>query len=346
MDLESVAAAKNGTLRILVTRLRFLGDIVMTTPVVEALKERYPGSQIYYLAGSAYADVLEGNPFLEGIIRMGDGAASYAGTVRMLRSMKFAAALDLFYNPATANLLLLSGIPVRIGGGRRFRKLFYTMTWKPPVDGESAVKQHMYPLRLLDVPRSDGTPRVYLSGGEMEWGRARLAAACGGESAGGGVVAMHPGGSWPSKRWPPARFGELAERLILSGRKVILLTGPGEESIVSEVRSIAAGAFIAPAMGIRETSSLIKACDALIADDGGILHLSVALGVPTVGIFGPTEPEIWFPYVGKGPFEVAGGREECVPCHLHLCGDMRCMEAVKVDEIEERLARVTGWNAK
>ena len=75
MDLENVAAAKNGALRILVTRLRFLGDIVMTTPVVEALKERYPGAQIYYLAGSAYADVLEGNPFLEGIIRMGDGAA-------------------------------------------------------------------------------------------------------------------------------------------------------------------------------------------------------------------------------------------------------------------------------
>lgn len=346
MDLEAVAAEKNGTLRILVTRLRFLGDIVMTTPVVEALKERYPGSRIYYLAGSAYADVLEENPFLEGIVRMGDGAVSYARTVRSLRSMNFTAALDLYYTPATANLLLLSGIPVRIGGGRRCRKLFYTMTWEPPVDGGSAVKQHMYPLRMLDVQRGDGMPRVYLSGSEMECGRSRLAAACGGESTGRGVVAIHPGGSWALKRWPPARFAELAKRLIFSGRKVILLTGPGEESIVNEVRSAAPGAVVAPTMGIRETASLIKACGALVADDGGILHLSVALGVPTVGIFGPTEPEIWFPYEGKGPFEVAGGREECAPCHLHRCGDPRCMEAVKVDEIEERLARVSGWDAK
>ena len=346
MNLEQVAAVKNGTLRILVTRLRFLGDIVMTTPVVEALKERYPGSQIYYLAGSAYADVLEENPFLEGIIRMGEGAASYAGTVRRLRSMNFTAALDLFYTPATANLLLFSGIPVRIGGGRRCRKLLYTMTWKPPVDGGSAVKQHMYPLRMLDVQRGDGMPRVYLSVRETEWGRSRLAEACGGESTVRGAIAIHPGGSWPSKRWPPSRFGELARRLIFSGRKVILLTGPGEESIVNEVRSTAAAAVVAPTMGIRETASLIKACDALVADDGGILHLSVALGLPTVGIFGPTEPEIWFPYEGKGPFEVAGGREECAPCNLHRCGDPRCMDAVKVDEIEERLARVTGWNAK
>lgn len=346
MDLESVAAEKNGTLRILVTRLRFLGDIVMTTPVVEALKERYPGARIHYLAASAYADVLEENPFLEGIIRMGDGAASYAKTVRRLRSMDFTAALDLFYTPAIANLLLLSGIPVRIGGARRCRKLFYTMTWKPPADGRSAVKQHMYPLRMLDVPRVDGMPRVYLSGREMELGRSRLAAACGGGSMGRGVVAIHPGGSWPSKRWPPPRFGELAKRLIFSGRKVILLTGPGEESIVNEVRSTAPGAVLAPTMGIRETASLIKACDALVADDGGILHLSVALGLPTVGIFGPTEPDVWFPYEGKGPFEVAGGKEECAPCHLHRCGDPRCMEAVKVDEIEERLARVSGWKTR
>jgi ADP-heptose:LPS heptosyltransferase len=346
LDLEKVAASKNGALRILVTRLRFLGDIVMTTPVVEALKERYPGAHIYYLAGSAYADVLEENPFLEGIIRMGDGAASYAGTIRSLRSMNFTAALDLYYTPATANLLFLSGIPVRIGGGRRYRGLFYTMTWKPRVDGGSAVRQHMHPLGMLDVPRVDGMPRVYLSVRETEWGRSRLAAACGVESTVRAVVAIHPGGSWPSKRWPPSRFVELAKRLIFSGRKVILLTGPGEESIVNEVRSAVPGAVVAPAMGIRETASLIKSCGALVANDGGILHLSVALGLPTVGIFGPTEPEVWFPYEGKGPFEVAGGGEECAPCHLHRCGDPRCMEAVKVDEIEERLSRVAGWDAK
>ncbi len=345
MDIESVAAGRDRVPRILVTRLRFLGDVIMSTPVIEALKERYPKAQIYYLAGSKYADILEENPYLEGIIRMNNGTASFIRTVLKLRSMKFSVALDLFYNPATANLLFLSGIPVRIGGRRRWRKWLYTMTWQAPGHVRSAVMHHMYPLRLLDVSRENGMPRVYLSEKEREWGRSYLASFNRGDFARNRVVALHPGGTWQSKRWPPVRFGELARRLTSSsGARVLLLTGPGEETIVREVRAATtADVEVMPTRALRETAAVIGACDAVVSNDGGILHLSVALGVPTVGIFGPTEPDIWFPYEGKGPFELAGGGEDCAPCHRHYCSHVKCLEAVDVDEVEERLSRVTGW---
>jgi len=330
--------------RILVTRLRYLGDVIISQPVITAVKQRYPDAGIYYLAQPGYADIINRDPALSGIIEYQPGVAGFFRTVSELRRLRFIAAVDLFYNPARAYLLYWCGIPFRIGGNRKWRRRFYTDRVKVPAEITSAVQHHLYFLRTIDIDMPDLLPKVYLSEDEKEKGRGiidRIREKSGSKK----IVAFHAGGKWPAKRWPSGRYASLAG---LIGDEidshVAIITGPGEELISESVYQAAKGnTSILSKRPIREVAAIIDACDAVVANDGGIVHLAVALGKPTVALFGPTDPDIWFPYSGKGPFAVVSEGVQCSPCDLHRCEDMRCMDNIKQEKVIASLLSVTGW---
>ncbi len=345
MDLAVEAGRRDRKLRILVTRLRFLGDVIISTPVIHELKRRYADAEIYYLSQPGYADILKADPALAGIIELGSGVSGFIKTIFQLRKLRPLAAVDLFYNPASALLLYLSGIPVRIGGKRRLREIFYTDPVKVPLEIRSAVDHNLYFLRKAGIEASGSVPRVYLSEDDREKGRSSFA---GLKSLLGGaerIVAIHPGGTWASKRWPAERFSSLVDLLKRGyGTGSILISGPGEEEIADKISALSEeGAAILPIGPIEKAASVIDLCDAVIANDGGIMHLAVALGKPVTAIFGPTDPGIWFPYPGKGPFSVVTAGAGCSPCDLHICYDMNCMEKIGVDDVIEKILSVTGW---
>lgn len=344
MDPAAIFVRRDGPVRILVTRLRYLGDVILTTPVIDALGECFPSAEIWYMAEPPYSSILENHPGLSGLLEVGKGAASMLSTIRKIRKIGFTAAVDLFYNPRSANILRLSGIPVRIGGGRRWRRRLYTDIFEPDSSIRSAIGHHLASLEILGCAASERRPRVYLKGDELASGRSAVVSAFGG-GAPDRTVAFHAGGTWSSKRWPASSFAELA-RVVMErfDSRSLLITGPGEEPLSEQVVSESAGLACAiPPMPIRKAAAAIAVCDALVSNDGGVMHTGVALGVPTVGIFGPTEPDIWFPYSGMGPYEVITRNEECAPCHLHECEDMKCLEKITVDDVADGLGRVTGW---
>ena len=119
MDLDIMARSRGEGPRILVTRLRYLGDVILTTPAVAALKSRYPEARIGYLTEESFAPVLEGNPHIDEIVTTAGG---FLATVTNIRKRRYTAAIDLFYNPRSAWLLYLARIPVRVGGTRRWRR--------------------------------------------------------------------------------------------------------------------------------------------------------------------------------------------------------------------------------
>lgn len=345
MDLEAEARRRGKKLRILVMRLRYLGDLILVTPAVEMLKKRYPGAEIYFAAERPYADVLEGNPNLSGVIGLTRDGWGTIGAVARIRGMDFIAAIDLFYNPRSALLLYLSGIPVRIGGARRFRRRFYTHVFSVSSGTRSAVMHHAEAMRIFDVEPKESLPRIYLSPREEEAARDFLKRTLGSFGSGRKLIAMHPGGTWPSKRWAPESFARLAvlarERL---DAEIAVITGPGEEDIVREVETGSGGAAKAlPFQSLRSVAVVLASCSAVVANDGGILHMAVALGRPTVGVFGPTEPDIWFPYEGKGPFALVTRGAECAPCHKHRCEDVHCLADIGADEVFGRLEEVLAW---
>jgi heptosyltransferase-3 len=339
VDLDVEARRRGLELKILVTRLRYLGDVILTTPAVSALKSRYPGAEIHYLVERPYAPILFNNPHIESVIPTGRG---FLPTLSMLRKGAFTAALDLFYNPRSAWLLYLSGIPIRVGGSRRWRRRLFTHTYAVPVSVQSAISHHLHPLQLFDIRAEQDLPRVYLTEEEEANGRLILQRITG---RGQGIVAFHPGGTWPAKRWSASSFAELASQVRKRlGYELLFIAGPGEGRIAEAVSKEAGdGAHILPLQPIRHLASILSHCDAVVANDGGIVHLSVALRRPTVAVFGPTDPEIWFPYVGRGPYEVATLREHCAPCHKHVCEDSGCLEKLQPDLVFEKLERVLTW---
>jgi lipopolysaccharide heptosyltransferase II len=345
IDLDEEARRRGMELRILVTRLRYLGDVILTMPAVAALKERYPEAEIDYAVERPYADILELNPVLSRIVRLSRNARRAPAEIAEIRRRRYVACIDLFHNPRSALMLFLAGIPIRAGGARGIRRRLYTHRYTVPEGTRSAVLHHVEAMRILGADGCDGLPRVYLAPEEVDVGRGILVRAVGGGAPEGRIIAMHPGGTWQAKRWPAGSFAKLAilarERL---GARVVVVTGPGEEGIASRVAAEARGAArVLPLRPLREIASILAASDAVVANDGGIMHLAVAAGRPTVAVFGPTEPDIWFPYEGKGPFALVSRRMDCAPCHRHECESVACLEGIEPGEVLDRLREVLGW---
>jgi len=342
VNLDDEARRRGTPLRILVTRLRYLGDVILTTPAVAALKARYPAAEIDYATERPYADILEGNPDIGRVIRLSRSSMRGPGEIARIRGFRYTACVDLFCNPHSALLLYLSGIPIRAGGARGIRRKLYTRRFEVPVETRSAISHHVGAMGVFDVGRGDALPRVYLTRDETDAGRELLDRAVGIRAHGHRIIAMHPGGTWPSKRWSPGSFAKLAllvrEEL---GAHVVVVTGPGEEEIAERVRLEAGGDVrVLPFQPLRAIAAVLASCDAVVANDGGLMHMAVALGRPTVGVFGPTEPDIWFPYEGRGPFVLATRRLECAPCHRHECESVECLAGIEPAEVLDLLRKV------
>ena len=345
VNLDDEARRRGVKLRILVTRLRYLGDVILTTPAVAALKERYPEAEIHYAAERPYADILEGNPDLTSIIRLSRDTRKVPGEIATIRSLHCTACIDLFYNPRSALLLYLSGIPIRVGGTEKIRGRLYTHRFTIPAETRSAILHHVSAMGVFDVGRRDSLPRVYLTRDEIASGRELLDRVVGGREAGSRIIAMHPGGTWQSKRWPGRSFAKLAllarERI---GARVVVVTGPGEEGTAERVRAEAGSAVrVLPFQPLRTIAAVLASCDGVVANDGGIMHLAVAIGRPTVAVFGPTEPDIWFPYEGRGPFALVSRRMDCAPCHRHRCEGLECLEGIEPEDVLARIREVLAW---
>ncbi|HMQ23990.1 MAG TPA: glycosyltransferase family 9 protein, partial [Planctomycetota bacterium] len=141
------------------------------------------------------------------------------------------------------------------------------------------------------------------------------------------------------KRWPAARFAELAERLHLAGHRVIVSTGPGEGELGLQVceRSGALW-FDGAAHGLATALEVLRCADVWVAVDSGPLHLAQAVGVPVVGVFGPKDPRVYGPRLQ--PSLVLRYPTACTPCGLRRCALPTCVQAVAVDDVYEATQRV------
>ncbi len=372
---------------ILVTRLRYLGDVVMSTVVLEALRAGDPGLELGFLAEREYGSVLAGYPGLSRLHLLnarrggtdarargpggGGGSAGRsrgtAGMILELRAARYDLAVDLFFNPRSAWLLKLAGIPLRIGGAQSSRRRLYTHTVVPPepavawngFDGtvSGGLGDHLARLAPL-VHQPSGLPFPVWLARQYEPGelRPRLPGRSPSPAVEEVLVKMDlepgqafhllaPGATWPSKEWPLEHWLELASTLAArGGSPVLVLSPPGRsERWWSLGGAIPAGrGGVLPALNLDDVLGLLSRADLLVSVDGGIMHAGVGLGVPTVGLFGPTSPEIWFPYEKCGAFRVLCTRPACHPCDLHECDEFICLPRLSPSEVLDAVDDVLG----
>jgi heptosyltransferase-2/heptosyltransferase-3 len=170
------------------------------------------------------------------------------------------------------------------------------------------------------------------------------------------VVGFHPGASWPAKRWPAERFAAVADQCAdLPGVRVILTAGPKDEETIAAVeRSSRHLHPVLSGLPLRDLAAVIAGCDVYVSNDAGPMHIAAAVGTPTIGIFGPGEEKIWFPYAPEDGHTLLRKEVPCHPCRLDFCnregeGFMECMMLLGVGEVcsaIERILRESGISAR
>jgi len=323
--------------RILISRLRFMGDIILTTPLLHQVRHFYPQAQITYLAEKPYHTLLENNPNVDQILSFHRADnRDLAKVMFILLKETFDLAIDLFGNPRSGWLTFLSGASIRIGGDFRLRKRFYTYRIADDGKAKTAIDFHLQYLRPLGQPLLPIEPPVVIvSEDERRWAVDYLQQ--NGWDRRKKLIGIHPGATWPAKMWLAERFAELAKRLAADPQLQILYTaGPGESTRLQGIRDLAGVAGLtAEGLTLRQLAAVLQQAQVYIANDCGPLHLAPAVGTRVVGIFGPGEPEIWFPYAREKGHRLVYHHLDCSRCHRDRCEDLACMRAITVDQVCE-----------
>jgi ADP-heptose:LPS heptosyltransferase len=160
------------------------------------------------------------------------------------------------------------------------------------------------------------------------------------------IIGIHPGATWPAKKWMPDQFGELADMLIAKlGVQVIMFAGPNDgEAVKAVLQHSFPSIKVLTNHPLRQLAAIMAHCSLFIGNDAGPMHIAAAVGTPTIGLFGPGEENIWFPYAA-GDGHIALRKDvACHPCHLDFCnrdgdGFMECMKLLRVGEVFDAAAK-------
>jgi heptosyltransferase II len=305
--------------------------VVLATSVLSLLRARFPGARVEWLVEAAYAPLLEG--LTDGLItfRRSD-PASRQRALEAVRG-RFELAVDL-QNKVWSWRVARAAAPRRVRLVKRtpWQALTALLGRDEVLDGLHATALYAAALAPLGVAGT-GSPRLTLP----PEARARAAALLPGE----GWVGLVPGAAWATKRWPPARFGELALALASRGRRVALLGGPMDSESLQAVHRAAGAAVQADlsAEALAVVAAATERCEAVVGGDSGLMHVASALGTRAVVLFGPTSARRWAPLAGGAAVSLGLA---CSPCSNHgsaRCplGHHDCLERLPVERVLEAL---------
>jgi heptosyltransferase-2 len=320
----------------LVIQTAFLGDVVLTTPLLTVLAQRW--GRLDVVTTPSAAPLLETHPAVRRVVPYDKhgrerGVAALWALARRLRAERYEAAYLPHRSLRTAVLARLAGIPQRVGFRDGWPSL-YTDARPRPAAGHEADRL----LALADAGAAPPAP-VSLGIGADDGALAETVLAEGAIAT--PFVALAPGSVWGSKRWP--YYGELAEALA-ERRVSIVAVGGSEDGGLGDALTVAArrrGGRAINACGrlpLRGAAALIARAAALVTNDSAPLHLAQAVGTPTIAVFGPTIPAFGFGPRGARDRALGVDGLPCRPCHRHgppACplGHHRCMRELPVDTV-------------
>ena len=327
--------------------MKFIGDVVLTTPIIRAVRERFPDAYIAYLAEKNAAALLEHNPNLNEIIPFDYSRPSILEQPRVLLQLRrrhFDVAVDLFSNPRSALLTYGSGAPVRIGKDAKTRGRLYTHRIRDDGAMKSAIAFHYQYVKPLGVEPTSWRTEVFLTDDEKREARIYLKHL--GVDLSRPIVAVHPGATWPNKMWLKEHFAELIDMLRAKlGVEVILSPGPHDADLLKFIANRCASPTVSlPALPLRLLAAILSHCAVFVSNDCGPMHIGVAVGTPTIGIFGPEPVEVWFPYSEEDGHKAMFIKLFCSPCRTTQCyrtgeGYLECMKLLSAKDVFDEVER-------
>jgi ADP-heptose:LPS heptosyltransferase len=308
-----------------------MGDCLLLTGPVRALKEEFPGFRVSVLVESRFAPCFDKNPDFHEIL-IADGKLE---TGAQMLTRRFRAIVNLHGGPTSLAYACLAW-GKRIGFEHyRGAKLYHGRV-PSPSPSTHTVQGTMELFQWLGV-RREKAPALRYEAHEAEADRMQN------KLKGRPYVVIHPASVMATKRWDPRRFGEVARSLAARGFTIVVTAGPGEEWFSGEVAREVDGTLILLGLSIPELAELIRGARLYIGNDSGPMHLAAAVGTPTVAVWGSSDSRRWRPWgvehrVVQNPFE-------CNPCPGYRClvaPTPLCIESVTVEQVNAAVGELLG----
>ena len=352
---QSLAAAKwdwQTIERVLVIRLRSIGDTVLSTPSLFALKRFLPHAALDILLEDWVAPVLDGFPHVDNVITVARGStAARVRLARTLRSRRY----DVVYNlhgGTTATLLTrATGAKHRVGYKAYQYARFYNCL--SPSSSElwgraktHSVEQQLALLGWTGVPVSD-RPATHLAVTDGAAAAVARRLQTVGFTATPFAV-LHPAAASDTKQWSPEKFARVAEDLTGQDLGVVVIAAPDQAQVIDELRhSVTTPVVTFTDLSLPEITALLARARLFVGNDSGIAHMAAAVATPAVVIFGSSNRAHWRPWA-SGPAEVVYHELDCQPCHGYFCekfAEPECIKRVPVERVLATVARVLRESA-
>lgn len=355
--------------KILIVNPFGIGDVIFSTPLVEILKKNFPDSRIGYVCNKRVSELMEANPCIDKIFiyEKDDYRDAWKNSrikcikkimlfLNDIRKERFDISIDLSLAYQNSMLLKLIGIKKRIGLNYRNRGRFLTDRMDiRGFDSKHVIEYYLDMLRPLKIERGSSliVPVVYLSSQNVDWANNFLKD--NGITAGDKLAGLIPGcgASWGKdahyRRWSPWKFAEVADHIAGQHNYKILLFGdPKEIPLCEEVRG---GMKTKPVVSCGKTTlgqmaALLDKCDLVVTNDGGPLHMAVALKKKIVAIFGPVDEKVYGPYPQAGRYITVTSNVRCRPCYKNFkygkCDTLDCLKNIKPADVINAVEKLMG----
>ena len=335
-----------GVRTVLLVRLRSIGDTVLTTPSLYALKRFLPDARVDILVEDWVAPVLDGFEYVDNVISIKRGSTTArAAAARQIRAMRYDVAYNLHGGTTATLLTRASGAKHRVGySSYQYARLHnYLAPSSSLLWGRAKTHSAEQQLALLGwtgVPVTD-RPATQLAITEQSVASisARLRAT-GLDEPSTALVVIHPAAAFDTKQWATERFAQVAESLTSRGLTVVAITASTETHVAEALKQQTTAPVVAfTDLSLPEVTALLSRARLFVGNDSGIAHMAAAVGAPSVVIFGSSNTAHWRPWA-KAPADVVVEEMECQPCHGYFCEKFEQPECIKRVPVERVLGSI------
>ena len=321
--------------KILCIKPRGIGDIILSTIILDNLIAYFPSVKIDYLTEEFAQSSVENNPLVNKVLTMKKTDLSLK-TALKVRKENYDLILDLWSNPWTAQITFFSGVKYRTGFAYRGRKYAYNILATSKRGEHHSAEHNLELLKALNIPIISRHIYYFVSEKEELFGKYFIEKNI---PQGYSVMGIIPSGGWSSKRCNKEKWVEICNAISEKYRtKFIILWGPGDEADADYItQSLPEQAVLAPKTDLTSMAGIIKHCSLVISNDSGPMHMAAAMGIPTLGLFGPTNPKMHRPYSENSTYVIKDDLS-CIICNHTECPyKHECFTELPVEKVLEKI---------
>lgn len=302
-------------MKILVINIKFLGDLIVSTPGLAALREKYPDAEIFFMLRKGFEDVLKNNPKIDRIITFDPELKTKSGKknfwegikfILQIRKEKFDTVISLHPGDRITLLAYLSGAKTRIAPLKQSLSFLVNKKVEVEEDSISYIDYYNKIFKKIGIAEIKKETEFYVEKDSELWANNFLQE---NYSAPNDLICLHPGASEPTKMWKAENFALLIKKLKEIGKEILVIGGPQDENICKKIISLCGDKLVYyQSYKISRTAALLKHCKLFITHDTGTRHLSVALNIPTLALIPEDNIDFWNFYENRKHYHTIIGK--------------------------------------